>query len=63
MMAYYIECPDCLTTLGNANKTTLEDQFVAHTAGHGWTAAKAQAYFPANCWEGPVVARPAKVSG
>lgn len=57
-MAWYIECPVDLTTLVNANKLTLQNAFVAHTAEHAWSPADATKYFTANCWEGPVTVRP-----
>ncbi len=54
-MKHHIDCPVCHDSLVNADKATLETQFVAHMQGHGWTATQATTYFPLNCWERPAV--------
>lgn len=54
-MEYHIDCPKGDAALVNADYATLQNQFVAHMEQqHGWTADRANKYFPANCWQRPV---------
>jgi len=53
-MLYRIDCPVDNASFVNASYANLKTQFETHMYKHGWTAAQADVYFPANCWQRPV---------